>query len=116
LDEEVFTRVIKTGVGELTESDLQHSSVAKASILAFNVPMNLKTQSLLKDYGVPVFHSPIIYEILDQLKEHLASFLSPILTAQEIGRAHVQQVFKIEKKKGVTWSVAGCTVMKGKCY
>ena len=110
--DEVEVKVIHSGVGGITESDvnLATASDPKAIIVGFNVRTLGKARSLADREHVPLrFHS-IIYELLDEVKLLMVGRLRPTIREIELGRAEVRQTFHIPK----IGTIAGCHVLEGK--
>jgi len=108
-NEEVRARVISSGVGGITESDVNLAKSAGAPIIGFNVRASKQARDLAEREGVEIRYYAIIYDLLDDLKGVLSGMLAPIQRETFLGNAKVLQVFDISK----TGKIAGCRVSEG---
>jgi translation initiation factor IF-2 len=107
--EEVEVKVIASGVGAITVSDVQLASASKARIIGFNVRADAGAREALKETGVELRYYSIIYEAIDDVKQMMTGMLQPEIKEQIQGIAQVREVFR-SSKFGV---VAGCLVTEG---
>jgi translation initiation factor IF-2 len=107
--EEVQVRVIASGVGGITASDIQLAAASKAFVIGFNVRADAAARETMKETGVEVRYYSIIYEAIDDMKQKLSGLLAPEIKEQIVGVAQVREVFR-SSKFGV---VAGCLVAEG---
>jgi len=105
----VKVNVIHTGVGAVTESDVNLASASKAILIAFNVRAETGARKLIDSLEVDVHYYSIIYEAVDQVKAALGGLLSPEQKENVIGMVEIREVFKISK----IGSIAGCYVQDG---
>jgi translation initiation factor IF-2 len=106
---EVEVKVIASGVGGITASDVQLAAASKARIIGFNVRADSGAREAIKDLGVDVRYYSIIYEAIDDVKAVMSGMLAPEVKEQIVGVAQVRDVFR-SSKFGV---VAGCLVIEG---
>jgi translation initiation factor IF-2 len=106
---EVKLRSLLATVGGVTEGDIQLANASDAVVIAFNVVPDEKARSLADKLNVQIRRYDVIYKITDDLKLSLEGMLKPEEREVELGRALVQQVFKISR----LGSVAGCRVLGG---
>ncbi|MGE3714252.1 MAG: translation initiation factor IF-2, partial [Alphaproteobacteria bacterium] len=107
--EEVGVRILHSGVGGITESDVTLAQSTGAMIIAFNVRAAPKAKELAAREGVNIRYYSIIYEVVDDVKAALSGMLSPTLKENFIGYAEIREVFNITK----VGKVAGCMVTEG---
>jgi translation initiation factor IF-2 len=107
--DEVGVKVIASGVGGITESDVTLAAASKARIIGFNVRADGAARAALKDGGVEVNYYSIIYEAIDDLKQAVSGMLKPEIKEQIVGLAEVREVFRSSK----FGTVAGCLVVEG---
>ncbi len=107
--EEVAVRVIASGVGGITESDVTLAIASRARIVGFNVRADSAARAALKDSGVDVRYYSIIYEAIDDVKQAIAGLVKPEIKEQIVGLAEVREVFRSSK----FGTVAGCLVVEG---
>jgi translation initiation factor IF-2 len=109
--EEVRVRVLHTGIGAITESDVQLAltSPQDTLILGFNVVPDDRAKSLAEERGVQIKQYNIIYQLTDDVRSALEGKLKPREEIIHLGRAVVRQVFKISR----VGAVAGCYVTQG---
>jgi translation initiation factor IF-2 len=107
--EEVQVKVIATGLGAITVSDVQLAAASRAHIIGFNVRADASARDAMKETGVEVRYYSIIYEAIDDVKQMMTGMLRPEIKEQIVGVAQVREVFR-SSKFGV---VAGCLVTEG---
>jgi translation initiation factor IF-2 len=107
--DEVQVRVLHSGVGAITESDVTLAIASKAVIIGFNVRANAQARELARREGVEIRYHSIIYELLDEAKAGLSGLLSPTSRETILGHAEVREVFSITK----VGKIAGCRVVDG---
>jgi translation initiation factor IF-2 len=107
--EEVQVKVIASGLGGITVSDVQLAAASRALIIGFNVRADAGARDAVKETGVEVRYYSIIYEAIDDVKQMMTGMLRPEIKEQIVGVAQVREVFR-SSKFGV---VAGCLVTEG---
>jgi translation initiation factor IF-2 len=107
--DEVAVKVIASGVGGITESDVTLAAASKARIIGFNVRADGAARAAMKDNGVEVNYYSIIYEAIDDVKQAVSGLLKPEVKEQIVGLAGVREVFRSSK----FGTVAGCLVVEG---
>lgn len=107
--EDAKVNIIASSTGAVREEDIFRAKAAKAIVVSFQLPVDLKLQTIAKQEKVLVRNYEIIYELVDELADVLDSLSSPIEEEVEIARAKVKQVFELTNKS----VVAGCEVTKG---
>jgi translation initiation factor IF-2 len=107
--EEVQVKVISSGLGGITVSDVQLAAASRALIIGFNVRADAGAREAVKETGVEVRYYSIIYEAIDDVKQMMTGMLQPEIKEQIVGVAQVREVFR-SSKFGV---VAGCLVTEG---
>ena len=107
--DEVKVDVISSGVGGITESDINLASASNAIVIGFNVRADSAARSAIKETGVDVRYYSIIYEAIDDVKAAITGMLSPEIREQIVGLAEVREVFRSPK----FGQVAGCMVVDG---
>ena len=106
---EVKVRVTSSGVGAITESDIQLAAASKAIVIAFNVRADATAREALKETGVDVRYYSIIYEAIDDVKAAVSGLLAPEIKEQIVGLAEVRDIFRSPR----FGNVAGCLVVDG---
>ncbi len=107
--DEVQVRVLHSGVGAITESDVTLAMASKAMILGFNVRANVQARDLAKRENIDMQYHSIIYELLDEAKARLSGMLAPESKEQTTGHAEIREVFSVTK----AGKIAGCMVTDG---
>ncbi|MEZ0237275.1 MAG: translation initiation factor IF-2 [Methylophilaceae bacterium] len=107
--DEVKVNILHTGVGAITESDINLAAASKAVVIGFNVRADAGARKLMDSAGVDVRYYNIIYEAVDEVKAALGGMLSPEEKENIIGLVEIREVFRISK----VGSVAGCYVLDG---
>ncbi|SHE96874.1 bacterial translation initiation factor 2 (bIF-2) [Acidocella aminolytica 101 = DSM 11237] len=108
-NEEVRVRIIYSGVGQITESDVQLAKASDGLIIAFNVRANVQARELAQREDVDIRYYSIIYEVGDDIEKLVKGKLAPVHREKFLGYAEIRQVFNITK----TGKVAGCYVTEG---
>jgi translation initiation factor IF-2 len=107
--EEVAVKVIASGVGGITESDVTLAIASRARIIGFNVRADAAARTAMKDSGIDVRYYSIIYEAIDDVKLAITGLHKPEVKEQIVGLAEVREVFRSSK----FGTVAGCLVVEG---
>ncbi len=110
---EVRPHILRSGVGPVSEFDIEHAAAAKGHIIAFNVPIEPAMRRMADQAGVRILEDNIIYRLVDDVKAKLSEMLPPLVTQRVLGEAEVAQVFEINVKGRVMLPVAGCRVRNG---
>jgi translation initiation factor IF-2 len=108
--EKVRIKVIHSGVGTVTESDVMLAAASQATVIGFNVRPTPKTSQLAEERGVNIRVYTVIYEVIEDVRKAMEGLLAPIEKEVVTGRAEVREVFHISRI-GV---IAGCYVKSGK--
>ena len=108
-NDEVRARIVYSGAGGITESDVNLAKSAGAPILGFNVRASKQARDLAEREGVEIRYYSIIYDLLDDMKGVLSGMLAPLQRETFLGNAQVLQVFDISK----IGKIAGCRVTEG---
>jgi translation initiation factor IF-2 len=108
--DEVEARIIHSGVGGITESDVSLANTSKAVVVGFNVRANAQAKALSDQSGVEIRYYNIIYDLVDDVKAAMSGLLAPTLREIFLGNARILEVFNISK----VGKVAGCRVTEGK--
>ncbi|MBI4955676.1 MAG: translation initiation factor IF-2 [Myxococcales bacterium] len=101
--------VVHTGVGAITETDVNLAVASKAIIIGFNVRPAGKAKKIAETEGIEIRHYGIIYEAIDDVRAAMEGLLPAAKIEKELGKAEVRQVFRISK----VGQVAGCMVVQG---
>ncbi|MBT8138029.1 MAG: translation initiation factor IF-2 [Gammaproteobacteria bacterium] len=108
-NDEVKVKVISSGVGGITESDVNLAAASGATVIGFNVRADASARAAVKDSGIQLRYYSIIYEAIDDVKKALSGLLAPEIREQITGLAEVREVFRSPK----FGNVAGCMVIDG---
>ncbi len=107
--DEVQVKVVASGVGGITASDVQLAAASNAMVLGFNTRADSGAREMVKETGVDLRYFSIIYEAIDDIKQRMSGLLAPEVKEQIVGTAQVRDVFR-SSKFGV---VAGCLILEG---
>ena len=107
--EEVRVRVLTSGVGQITESDVQLARASSGVIVAFNVRATAQARELAQREGVDIRYYSIIYDVADDIEKLVRGKVAPKQRENFLGYAEIRKVFNITK----TGMVAGCMVTEG---
>jgi translation initiation factor IF-2 len=108
-NDKVRLKVLRSGVGAITESDVLLASASNAIIIGFNVRPERKAQELAEQEKVDIRLHSIIYELQDEIKRTMTGLLEPTIKETYQGRAQVKETFRIPK----VGTIAGCSVTDG---
>jgi translation initiation factor IF-2 len=108
-NDKVRLKVLRSGVGAITESDVLLASASNAIIIGFNVRPERKAQELAEQEKVDIRLHSIIYELQDEIKRAMTGLLEPTIKETYQGRAQVKETFRIPK----VGTIAGCSVLDG---
>jgi len=106
---EVGVNVIHTGVGGITENDINLASASDALVVGFNVRPSAEARALAEREGVDVRTYRVIYQLTDDIQQALVGMLSPIEKEETLGEAEVRALFKVSR----LGTIAGCMVTQG---
>ncbi len=108
-NEEISCRIVHSGVGAISESDISLAETSNSIVFGFNVRANSQAKELADKSDINITYHSIIYDLLDEMKGILEGKLDPEIKETIIGNAEVLEVFKISK----TGNIAGCLVSDG---
>jgi translation initiation factor IF-2 len=107
--DEVKVHIVHSGVGAITESDINLALASNAVVVGFNTRADATAKKLISGHGVDVRYYNIIYDAVDEVKAALSGLLAPERKETVTGLVEVRQVFHISK----VGTVAGCYVLEG---
>ncbi len=108
-NEEVRVRVLHSGVGAITETDVGLAEASGAPIMGFNVRANAPARNSANQKGVEIRYYSVIYDLVDDVKAAASGLLSAEIRENFIGYAEIKEVFKVSN----VGKVAGCLVTEG---
>src|SRR5450631_604314 len=108
-NDKVRLKLLRSGIGAITETDVLLASASNAVIIGFNVRPERKAQELADQEKVDIRLHSIIYELQDEIKRAMTGLLEPTIKETYQGRAEVQETFRIPK----VGTIAGCRVSDG---
>ncbi len=111
-NDEVQVNIVSSGIGGITENDINLAVTSGAVVLGFNVRAGTATRTLAEDSSVEIRYYSIIYQLLDDVRSALAGMLAPERIEEIVGIADVREVFRSPK----FGQVAGCMVTEGTVY
>jgi translation initiation factor IF-2 len=106
---EVRVNVIHTGVGGITENDVNLASASDALVIGFNVRPSADARMLAEREGVDIRTYRVIYQLTDDIERALVGMLSPVQQEQALGEAEVRALFRVSR----LGTIAGCMVTSG---
>jgi translation initiation factor IF-2 len=107
--DEVAARVIYSGAGGITESDVTLAEASGAAVIGFNVRAHKEAREAAEAAGIEIRYYDIIYNLVDDVKKAMSGLLAPTLRETMLGNATILEVFKISK----IGNIAGCRVTDG---
>ena len=108
-NEEVKVSVVHSGVGAITESDINLALASKSVVIGFNTRADVAARRLAESQGVDIRYYNIIYDAVDEVKAALSGMLAPDKKESILGLVQIRQIYKISK----VGTVAGCMVLEG---
>ncbi len=108
-NEEVRVRVLHSGVGAITETDIALAEASGAPVMGFNVRANTSARNTANQKGVEIRYYSVIYDLVDDVKKAASGLLSAEIKETFIGYAQIKDVFKVSN----VGKVAGCLVTEG---
>jgi translation initiation factor IF-2 len=96
-NEDIQVRILHSGVGGITESDVTLAAASRAPIIGFNVRANAKAREIATRDGVALKYYDVIYDLLDEIRAAMAGQLGPEYFETVVGRAEVREVFSAGK-------------------
>ena len=106
---EVRVNVIHTGVGGITENDINLASASNALVVGFNVRPSAEARQLAEREGVDIRTYRVIYQLTEDIEQALVGMLSPVETEETLGEAEVRALFRVSR----LGTIAGCMVTTG---
>jgi translation initiation factor IF-2 len=106
---EVAVNVIHTGVGGITENDVNLASASDALVIGFNVRPSADARQLAEREGVDIRTYRVIYQLTEDIQQALVGMLSPVQTEETLGEAEVRALFKVSR----LGTIAGSMVTSG---
>jgi translation initiation factor IF-2 len=107
--DEVKVQLVYSGVGGISESDVNLAIASKAVLIGFNTRADAQARKQAENNGVEIRYYQIIYDAVDELRAAMSGMLTPDKKEEIIGTAEIRQVFKVSK----IGSIAGCMVTAG---
>ena len=107
--DEVKIKVIRSGIGGITESDVILANASDAVVIGFNVVPSNITKDVAKEYGVEIRLYQIIYKLVEKMELAMKGMLDPEYEEKVLGTASIKRMFKFSK----VGSIAGCIVTSG---
>ncbi|MCJ2178112.1 translation initiation factor IF-2 [Novosphingobium album (ex Hu et al. 2023)] len=108
-NDEIKVRILHSGVGAITETDVTLASASGAPIIGFNVRPNAKAREQIEKTKTPMMYYDVIYELTEEVAKQMAGIWGPERVETVVGRAEVKQVFPAGKKD----KAAGLLVLEG---
>ncbi|CAN7691484.1 translation initiation factor IF-2 [Bosea sp. LjRoot9] len=108
-NDEVRARVLQSGVGGITESDITLAQASGAAVIGFNVRAHKEAREAAERAGVEIRYYNIIYNLVDDVKAAMSGLLAPTLRETMLGNAQILEIFAVSK----VGKIAGCRVTDG---
>ena len=112
--EGVRVKIIHSGVGAITESDIQLALASSAIVVGFNVRPEPGAAAMAEQEKVDVRLHRIIYQVIEEIEQAMKGMLEPVMREKVIGHAEVRETFKVSKVGTIVGTIAGCYVTDGK--
>ncbi|MBI2969854.1 MAG: translation initiation factor IF-2 [Gammaproteobacteria bacterium] len=106
---EVTVQIISSGVGGITESDINLALASRGVVIGFNVRADAAARKIVEEEGIDLRYYSVIYDVIDDVKKAISGLLEPEIREQIIGIAEVKEVFRSPR----FGDIAGCIVTSG---
>jgi len=106
---EVGVNVIHTGVGAITENDVNLAAASNAMVIGFNVRPSAEVRAVAERSGIEIRLYRVIYQLTEEIEQALVGMLTPVETEAVIGEVEVRALFKVSR----LGTIAGCMVTSG---
>ncbi|MGI6185591.1 MAG: translation initiation factor IF-2, partial [Brevibacillus sp.] len=103
-------KIIHTGVGAITESDITLANASNAIVIGFNVRPEPNARNMAEQEKIDIRLHRVIYNVIDEIEQALKGMLDPVYKETIIGQAEIREIFKVSK----VGNIAGCYVTEGK--
>jgi translation initiation factor IF-2 len=103
-------KIIHTGVGAITESDITLANASNAIVIGFNVRPEPNARNMAEQEKIDIRLHRVIYNVIEEIEQALKGMLDPVYKETIIGQAEIREVFKVSK----VGNIAGCYVTEGK--
>lgn len=110
---EVYANVLRSAVGPVSESDIEHAVSANGHLISFNMAVDPNMARMADKLGLQIMNHNVIYKLLDNVRELLTEQLAPLVSHRVTGEAEISQIFEINVKRKVKAAIAGCKVRNG---
>ncbi len=110
--ENVTVKVIRSGIGTISESDVVLANASDAIIIGFNVSPSSKTKEIAREYGVDIRLYTIIYKVVEEMELAMKGMLDPEFEEKELGEAVIRKIFKFSKVGNIAGSYVETGIMK----
>ncbi|WP_373088043.1 translation initiation factor IF-2 [Sneathiella sp.] len=107
--DEVAVKILFSGVGGITESDISLAAASRAIVIAFNTRANKQAREDAEQEGIDIQYYSVIYNVIDDMRAMLSGMLAPTLRENFLGYAEIREVFNITK----VGKIGGCMVTEG---
>ena len=106
---EIQVKIVRAGLGTITETEVAFAEASGAVVLGFNVPIKPEAEIMSQRTGILAKTYKVIYDLLDEVKKQLTGMLKPELIRNQVGEAQVIKIFRRGKKE----MIVGCRIIKG---
>lgn len=110
---EVEAIILRSSVGKVSESDIEHAATAKGYVINFNTEIEPNISQFAAQKKVKILDHNIIYRLMDDVRAEMSKFLPPLVTQRVLGEAIIAQIFDINVKGRKYKSIAGCKIRNG---
>ena len=110
---DIYAKVLRSAVGAISESDIDHAASADGHIISFNQPIEPAMLQMAERRGVNIMDHNIIYKLVDETRAILSEHLPPLVSTRVTGEAEISDVFEISLKRKQKALIAGCKVRNG---
>src|SRR5262249_5875038 len=109
---EVRVNVIHTGVGAITENDVNLAAASRAMVIGFNVRPSAEVRAVAERAGIEIRLYRVIYQLTEEIEQALVGMLSPVETEAIIGEVEVRVLFRVSRLGTIAGSMVTCGVVR----
>ncbi|EEY23632.1 translation initiation factor IF-2 [Verticillium alfalfae VaMs.102] len=110
---EVKPRILRSAVGQVSESDVEHAATSGSVIVNFNVAVAPHIKRMAEAAGVRLIAHSVIYHLADEVRQTLSDELADVVSTKVVGEAEVLQIFPINTRGRAFRNIAGCKIRNG---
>ncbi|KAI9894188.1 MAG: hypothetical protein M1814_004042 [Vezdaea aestivalis] len=112
-NDEVKADILRSGVGPVSEFDIEHAAAAKGHVISFNMDIDPQMRQFADYAKVKIYDHNVIYRLVDDVRNSVSALLTPIVKKKVLSETEIAQIFDVNIKGRKFRSIAGCKVRNG---